>query len=210
MKRMNNIATAVVDKELTPGGKVHGVTYDGKLVWYASDDNLVAVDPSTEAVTKRLPVKAPAGTAFDGTNLYQLAGAKILVVDPSDGRIVRELPSPRPGECSGLAYADGFLFVGEYKDGRIHKVDAKTGEVTKTLSSDRWVTGVSCIDGAIWHATGNNGDGPPQIRRLAEDGRVEEVLEVAGVEYISGLESDGKGGFWCGGENGKLRHVRRS
>lgn len=210
MKRMNNIAKAVVDKELTPGGKVHGVTYDGKNVWYASDDNLVAVDPATEAVTKRLPVKAGAGTAFDGTHLYQLGDGKILVVDPADGRIVRELPSPRPGECSGMAYADGHLFVGEYKDGRIHKIDAKTGEVTKTLSSDRWVTGVSCVDGAIWHATANNGDGPAQIRRLAEDGTVEEVLEVHGVEYISGLESDRKGGFWCGGENGKLRHVRRS
>jgi outer membrane protein assembly factor BamB len=211
MKRMNNTTTALVDKELTPGGKVNGVTFDGKQVWYASDDAIVAVDPGTEKVTKRLAMaKASAGTAFDGTNLYQLADGKILVVDPSDGRIVRELPSPRPGECSGMAYADGHLFVGEYKDGRIHKVDAKTGEVTKTLSSDRWVTGVSCIDGALWHATANNGEGPPQIRRLAEDGAVEEVLEVPGVEFISGLESDGKGGFWCGGENGTLRHVRRS
>jgi outer membrane protein assembly factor BamB len=209
MKRTNNTTAAVVDKELTPGGKVHGVTFDGKLVWYASDEAIVAVDPATEKVTKRLAVKAPAGTAFDGTNLYQLAGDKILVVDPSDGRVVRELPSPRPRECSGLAYAAGPLFVGEYKDGRIHKVDAKTGEITKTLSSDRWVTGVSCVDGAIWHATGNNGAGAPQIRRLAEDGTVDEILEVSGVEYISGLESDRNGGFWCGGENGKLRHVRR-
>jgi outer membrane protein assembly factor BamB len=210
MKRMNNTTTAVVDKELTPGGKVHGVTFDGKRIWYASDDAIVAVDPKTDTVTKRLSATAKAGTAFDGTHLYQLDGEKILVLDPSDGRTVRTLPSPRPGECSGLAYADGHLFVGEYKDARIHKIDAKTGEVTKTLSSDRWVTGVACVDGAIWHATGNNGDGPPQIRRLAEDGTVEEVLEVSGVEYISGLESDGSGGFWCGGENGKLRHVRRS
>jgi outer membrane protein assembly factor BamB len=210
MKRMNNTTTAVVDKELSPGGKVHGVTFDGKQVWYASDDAIVAVDPASEKVTKRLAVTAKAGTAFDGTHLYQLDGEKILVVDPADGRTVRTLPSPRPGECSGLAYADGHLFVGEYKDGRIHKVDAKTGEVTKTLSSDRWVTGVSCVDGAIWHATANNGDGPPQIRRLGEDGTVEEILEVSGIELISGIESDRNGGFWCGGENGKLRHIRRS
>jgi outer membrane protein assembly factor BamB len=213
MKRMNlNTSQAVIDKELVLGGKVHGVTFDGETVWYASDDAIVGVDPKAERVTKRIPVQADAGTAFDGTHLYQLTSDKILVVDPNNGNVVREMkaPGPRKGCNSGMAYADGFLFVGDYEDGRIHKVDAKTGEITKTLSSDRWVTGVSCIDGALWHATGNNGEGPPQIRRLADDGTVEEILEVKGARYISGLEGDGNGGFWCGGEDGKLRHVRRS
>jgi outer membrane protein assembly factor BamB len=209
MKRMNN-TQAVVDKELTLGGKVHGVTYDGKLVWYASDDALVGVDPKTETVARRLPVKAEAGTAFDGTHLYQIAGAQILVVDPTDGRVVRELPAPSKGGNSGMAYADGFLFVGDHKDGRIHKIDAKTGAVAKTLSSDKWVTGVSVVDGALWHATDQDGPGVPEIRRIADDGTVEEVLTLPVAKYISGLEGDGKGGFWCGGEEGKLRHVRRS
>jgi outer membrane protein assembly factor BamB len=206
---MNN-TQAVVDKELVLGGKVHGVTYDGKLVWYASDDAIVGVDPTTESVVKRLPVPADAGTAFDGTHFYQIADKKILVVDPADGRVVRELPAPGKGNDSGMAYADGYLFVGDYRDGKIHKIDAKTGELTKTLSSDRWVTGVSFVDGALWHATGADERGAPEIRRVADDGTVEEVLEVGGVKYISGLEGDGEGGFWCGGEDGKLRHVRRS
>lgn len=209
MKRMNNTSRAVVDKELVLGGKVHGVTYDGKLVWYASNEGIIGVDPDAEKVVRRLDVRADAGTAFDGTHLYQIADAKILVVDVNDGRVVRELPAPGKSGNSGLAYADGFLFVGDHKDGRIHKIDAKTGEVAKTLASDRWVTGVSFVDGALWHATDQEGPGTPEIRRIAEDGTVEEVLEVTGVRYISGLEGDGKGGFWCGGEDGKLRHVSR-
>src|SRR5205085_12361631 len=103
MKRMNITSRAVVDKELVLGGKVHGVTFDGKLVWYASDDAIVGVDPQAEKVAKRLPVKADAGTAFDGTHLYQLADKKILVVDPEDGRVVRELPAPAKGNDTGMA-----------------------------------------------------------------------------------------------------------
>ena len=209
MKRMKNTTQAVVDRELAPGGKVHGVTYDGKLVWYASDEAIVGVDPKTETVARRLPVKADAGTASDGTHLYQITDKKILVVDPADGRVVRELPAPSKSGSSGLAYADGFLFVGDHKDGRIHKIDAKTGDVAKTFSSDKWVTGVSVVDGALWHATDQDGPGVPEIRRIADDGTVEEILTVPDAKFISGLEGDGNGGFWCGGENGKLRHVRR-
>lgn len=208
MKRMND-TQAVIDKELVLGGKVHGVTFDGKLVWYASDDALVGVDPKTETVARRLPVKADAGTASDGTHLYQITGEKILVLDPADGRVLRELAASSKGGASGLAWSDGYLFVGDHKDGRIHKIDAKTGEIAKTFSSDKWVTGVSVIDGAIWHGTDQDGPGVPEIRRIAEDGTVEEVLTLPEAKYVSGLESDRNGGFWCGGENGKLRHVRR-
>jgi outer membrane protein assembly factor BamB len=201
---------AEVIREYVPidGGQVHGVTFDGKLVWFARDDELVAFDPGTEQVVRRHRVpSARAGTAFDGEHLYQLARGEILVLQPSDGRIVRRMPSPDGDEDSGMAWADGYLWIGQYRQSKIHKVDAKTGEVVKTLSSDRFVTGVSCIDGALWHAS--SGDGKPsQLRRVASDGTVEESLAVP-VKAISGLEATGDGTFWCGGEAGTLRRVRR-
>lgn len=189
-------------------GHVHGVTFDGKRVWFARNDEVVAFDPEAAAVVKRLPVPAAdAGTAFDGTHLYQLAKNEVVVVDPEDGRVVRRFRAPTDGLASGMAWADGYLFIGEFREARIHKVDAKTGEVVKTLSSDRFVTGVSCVDGALWHGASFDGK-PSELRRLGPDGTVEERLGVP-VEGIGGVEATRDGDFWCGGEKGTLRRVRR-
>jgi hypothetical protein len=145
------------------------VTFDGELVWFAREDELVAFDPKREAVVKRHSIPGvAAGTAFDGEHVYQLAGAEILVVEPASGRVVRRFPAPGKGTDSGMAWADGFLWVGQYRDSKINKIDPKTGEIVKTLRSDRFVTGVSCVDGVLWH--GVSGDGsPPELRRLASD-----------------------------------------
>jgi outer membrane protein assembly factor BamB len=188
-------------------GGVHGVTFDGKLVWFARDNELVAFDPETETVVHRHAVPADAGTAFDGENLYQLAEGEILVIRPADGRVLRKLPAPGKGEDSGMAYADGYLWVGQYRASRIHQVDAKTGAIVKTLSSDRFVTGVSCVDGALWHGVSDDKEAP-ELRRLALDGTVEEALTVKGTTHIAGVESNGKGDFWCGGARGVLLLVR--
>jgi hypothetical protein len=199
---------AEIVREESPFGdeRIHGVTFDGKLVWFARDDEIVAYDPETSTVVKRLSVPgARAGTAFDGEHLYQLARGEILVVRPSDGAVVRRMPAPSKGGDSGMAYADGYLFVGNGPGAKIHKIDARTGVVEKTLSSDRFVTGVSCVGGALWHAVST--DGKPELRRLGPDGAVEEAVPVP-VEHISGMEGTGEGTFWCGGERGKLRLVR--
>jgi len=206
-----DIADAEVAREYVPfpdRGHVHGVTFDGTLVWFARNDELVAFDPASEQVVRRLAVPgADSGTAFDGEHLYQLAKGEVLVLDPKDGRVVRRFRAPADGLASGMAWADGFLFIGQFREARIHKVDPRTGEVKKTLVSDRFVTGVSCVDGAVWHGASNDGK-PCELRRMAADGTVEERLRVP-VEAIAGVEGAGDGTFWCGGERGTLRLVRR-
>jgi len=188
--------------------QIHGVTFDGRLVWFARNDEIVAFDPQAGAVVRRHPIPgADAGTAFDGEHLYQLARGEIVVVRPSDGQIVRRMPAPGKGEDSGMAWADGYLWIGQCYGARIHKVDATTGEVVKTLTSDRFVTGVSCVDGALWHAAAGD-DKPSELRRLAADGTPEEVLDVP-VAMIAGVEAMEDGDFWCAGEGGKLRRIRR-
>jgi outer membrane protein assembly factor BamB len=203
-------ADAEIVRELRPfdQGSVHGVTFDGARVWFARDGEVVALDPTTEQVERRLPVAgADAGTAFDGEHLYQLADEEILVIRPADGRVVRRLAAPGKGRNSGMAWADGYLWIGQFREARINKVDAKTGEVVKTLTSDRFVTGVTVVDGAVWHGASDDGK-PCELRRLAADGTVEEALAVP-VKSIGGVEADGDGGFWCGGEKGTVRLVRR-
>lgn len=147
--------------------------------------------------------------AFDGEHLYQLAAGFILVIRPSDGRVLRSMPAPGKGDDSGMAYADGYLWIGQYRASKINQVDARTGEVVKTLSSDRWVTGVSCFGGAVWHATDRGEDRPSELRRLAADGSVTLSSTLPEGIGVSGLEAAGDGSFWCGGgPSGKLRRVK--
>ena len=46
---------------------IHGVSYDGERVWFASGDRVNALDPDSGTITGAIEVPAHAGTAFDGT-----------------------------------------------------------------------------------------------------------------------------------------------
>lgn len=188
---------------------VHGVSYDGGRVWIAVGEKLHALDPASGAVIQTIDVAARAGTAFDGTHLYQIAGDVIQKIDPASGQVLSTVPAP-PGEGnSGMAWAEGMLWIGRYPDRKIHQVDPATGAIVRTLESDRYVTGVSWVDGGLWHATWEND--ASELRRVdPASGEVLERLQMPAGVGISGLESDGDGVFYCGGGNsGRLRAVRR-
>ncbi len=205
-------ATAEIVREYGPfpgADRVHGVSYDGQHVWFASGDKLNAFDPSTGKALRSLDVAAHAGTAFDGQHLFQIAEDRIQKIDPKSGRVLAIIPAPGGGGDSGLAWAEGTLWVGQYRERKIHQVDPETGAILRTLNSNRFVTGVTWVDGELWHATweGDESD----LRHI--DTRTGEVLEAldmpAGVN-ISGLESDGRDQFFCGGgKTGKVRAIRR-
>ena len=50
--------------------RVNGVTYDGQQVWFASGDELNAIDPASGKMLRSIDVAAHAGTAFDGQHLF--------------------------------------------------------------------------------------------------------------------------------------------
>lgn len=188
---------------------VHGVTYDGRHVWFAGGGALHAFDPSTGATVRSIPAAADAGTAFDGRHLFQLAEKEIRRIDPETGRVLATIPAPGGGGDSGLAWAEGTLWVGQYRERRIHQVDPDTGAILRTIASDRFVTGVTWVDGELWHGTweGDESD----LRRVdPRTGEVLESLEMPPGVGVSGLESDGGDQFFCGGGgSGKVRTVRR-
>jgi glutamine cyclotransferase len=188
---------------------VHGVTFDGKRVWFASGDKLNAFDPASGKMVDSLDVAAHAGTAFDGKHLYQIAEARIQKIDPKTGRVLATIPAPGGGGDSGLAWAEGTLWVGVYRERKIHQVDPKTGAVLRTIESNRFVTGVTWVDGELWHATWESDES--ELRRLdPQTGKVLERLEMPPGAGVSGLESDGGDRLFCGGGNtGKVRAVRR-
>lgn len=189
---------------------VHGVTYDGQLVWFAAGNKLNALDPVSGAVVQSIDMAAHAGTAFDGRHLYQIVDDRIEKIDLGTGQIVATIPAPGGGSDSGLAWADGVLWVGQYQARKIHEVDPQTGAILRTLESNRYVTGVTWVDGELWHGTWE--DDESEIRHIdPRTGEVLEKLEMPKGIAVSGLESNGSDQFFCGGGySGKVRAVRRS
>ncbi|CAN5190843.1 PQQ-binding-like beta-propeller repeat protein [soil metagenome] len=188
---------------------IHGVTWDGRHVWFGSGDKLNALEPDTGKIDRTLDVPAHAGTAFDGRHLFQIAERRINKVDPQSGKIVASIPAPGDGKDSGMAWSEGSLWVGVYADRKIHQVDPADGRVLRTLESDRFVTGVTWVDGGLWHGTWENDKG--ELRHIdADTGEVIEQLDMPATMGVSGLESDGGDRFFCGGgKSGKLRVVRK-
>jgi glutamine cyclotransferase len=208
---MNRSAAEIV-REYGPfpgADNVHGVTYDGQNVWFASGDKLNAIDPADGKLLRSIDVAADAGTAFDGQHLYQLAADRIQKIDPKSGRVLATIPAPGSGSDSGLTWAEGTLWVGQYRDRKIHQVDPQTGAILRTIESKRFVTGVTWVDGELWHGTweGEESD----LRRVdPRTGKVLEQLEMPRGAGVSGLEADGGDRFFCGGgSSGKVRVVRR-
>src|SRR5580658_10176290 len=99
---------------------VHGVTYDGANVWFASGDKLNALDLGSGNIKRSITVAAHAGTAFDGRYLFQIAESRIQKIDPETGQVLGSIPAPGAGADSGLAWAEGTLWVGQYRERKIH------------------------------------------------------------------------------------------
>src|SRR2546425_6836569 len=205
-------STAEIVREYGPfsgADHVHGVTYDGQHVWFAAGDTLNAFDPASGKPLRSIDVAAHAGTAFDGQHLFQLAEDRIQKIDPKTGRVLATIPAPGGGGDSGLAWAEGTLWVGQYRNRKIYQVDPETGAILRTIESNRFVTGVTWVDGELWHATweGEESD----LRRVdPRTGEVQERIEMPTGVYGSGVEADGRAQFFFGGgKSGQGGTVRR-
>ncbi len=189
--------------------RVDGVTYDGRQIWFASRGKLNALEPSSGKTLRSIDVPSDAGTAFDGRHLFQIAEDRIRKIDPETGEVLATIPSPGGGRDSGLAWAEGSLWVGQYRDRKIHQIDPESGAILRTIECSRFVTGVTWLDGELWHGTleGDESD----LRQI--DPRTGEVLEQLDMPpgcSVTGLECDGRDQFYCGGgASGKIRVVRR-
>lgn len=208
MKR--SAATIVREYGPFPGAdRVNGVTFDGRQMWFASGDKLNAVDPAGGAMLRSIDAAAHAGTAFDGQHLFQIAEDRIHKIDPRTGQVLASIPAPGGGGDSGMAWAEGTLWVGQHRGRKIHQIDPGTGAILRTIESNRFVTGVTWVDGELWHATWEGEES--ELRQIDPGtGEVLESLEMPQGMGVSGLESDGADQFFCGGgSSGKVRAVRR-
>ena len=188
---------------------VGGVTFDGERIWMAVGDSLAAVDPESGRKTRSLNVAAHAGTAFDGQHLFQISEARIQKMDPETGKVLATIPAPGGGGDSGLAWAEGSLWVGEYRRAKSTRWIPHSGKVLRTIESNRFVTGVSWVDGELWHGTWEGE--PSELRRIdPQTGKVLESIEMPQDIMCRAWNPTAADRFFCGGGNsGKVRAVRR-
>ena len=187
---------------------VHGVTYDGRQVWLASGDRSTrstrpAAPPCARSRCPRTPDRVR----------WQASVPDRRTPDPSHRSADRpgaRLDS-RPGQRwrFGTRLGRSSLWVGQYRDRKIHQIDPHTGAVLRTIQSNRFVTGVTWVEGELWHATWEN-DRSELLHLDPHTGEVLESVEMPGATKISGLETDGPDRFFCGGaRGGQIRAVRR-
>jgi len=205
-------ANAEIIREYGPfpdADHIAGVTFDGSRIWFATGEKLNALDAESGEIVRSIDVAADAGTAFDGKYLFQIGDGMIRKIDPWTGEVIATIPAPGEGGDSGLAWAEGSLWVGQHRGRRIHQVDPESGKVLRTIETDRFVTGVTWIDGELWHGTWE--DDESDLRRIdPQTGEVLERLDMPDGTHVSGLEGDGGERFFCGGGNsGMVRAVRR-
>jgi glutamine cyclotransferase len=187
---------------------VNGVSFDGTSIWIATGDTLSAVDPENGKTIRTLNIPAHAGTAFDGHYLFQISGDRIQKVDPKTGDVITSVPTP-DGGASGMAWAEGSLWVGQHRNRKIHQIDPETGAILRTIESNRFVTGVTWAGDELWHGTWEADQS--ELRRIdPESGEILEQIDMPPGVNVSGLESNGRDTFFCGGgSSGKVRAIRR-
>jgi len=188
---------------------VHGLTFDGRHVWFASGDRLNVLDPASGKTVRTFKMIQHYAASSAGEHLFQIAEDRIHKIDPKSGAVLGSIPTPGGGGDSGLAWAEGSLWVGQYRERKIHQIDPQTGAILRTIPCSRFVTGVTWVGGELWHGTFENDQS--DLRRIdPHSGEVLERLDMPAGVTVSGLESDGADQFFCGGaSSGKVRAVRR-
>src|SRR3984893_1102529 len=160
-------STAEIVREYGPfsgADSVGGVTYDGQNVWFAAGGKLTAFDPATGKTLRSIDVAAHAGTAFDGEHLFQLAEDRIHKIDPKTGRVLATIPAPGGGGDSGLTWAEGTLWVGQYRDRKIHQIDPDVAGFRNAVEVNLFMTGLTWVYVELWNIfrEGNESD----LRRI--------------------------------------------
>ena len=190
--------------------QVHGVTFDGTHVWFASGDELHALDPQSGRIVRTLEVA--------GARRHRVRRPPPLPArrrpHPEDrsadrpGR--RHHPRARKGgDDAGLTWAEGTLWVGQYprpQDPPDRPRDRRDPAHDR-VESLRHRRDLGRRRAVARHRRGRSRAAPRRSRERRGAGAGSRCPKA---RPVSGLESDGKELFFCGGgRSGRVRVVRR-
>jgi streptogramin lyase len=138
--------TRAVEARIPLGGAAWIDSAAGSI-WALGRDRLLRIDPSNNRVVKSIPSGSAApGFVLKGAGVVWMAYPQALVrVDLRRNAITRTVPISRAGFKAVGAVSDGRVLYVERGDGRLLRVDARTG---KRLSAVRapfggWLLGVA-------------------------------------------------------------------
>lgn len=106
---------------------------------------------------------------------------------------------PRGSFAENLAVdRTGAIFVSLHTDRQVVRVDPGTGNATPFAVFDRPVTGLAFLaDGTLLASGGAPGQAPGVIWRIAHDGAVALVAEIAEAAFLNGMTPFGDGILVC-------------
>ena len=190
---------------------VDGVTYDGQHVWIAAArraERLRSGERTRRCARSTSPrTRAPPSTASICFRSPRSASRRSI---PRPASVLATIPAPGGGGDSGLAWAEGSLWVGQYRERKIHQVDPETGAILRTIESNRFVTGVTWVDGELWHGTLGRRRERTASHRSAKPAKCWSSWRCQRASRCPGSNPMARDRFFCGGgSSGKVRAVSR-
>lgn len=136
-------------------GRFHAATPGA--VWIATGQGqLVRLDPATNRVVASIPVGEvgsgyggfnPVAVVSDGQRVWAVSDRSLVEIDPQTNRVGRRIELP---DVLYTALLDGdTIWASAYDDGRVYRVDLKSGKVVAALSPGG-VVSLAAGEGAIW------------------------------------------------------------
>jgi YVTN family beta-propeller protein len=128
------------------------LAYDGSLLWVSvfGDDTVVAVDPLSNAIVTSVPLEGqPEGLAvgFDSLWVVRQQARQLTRLAP-DGTVVASYPL---GEQPRLVtVADAYVFVSNFGDGTVTRLDPATGELATTGELCDGAQGLASEADVLW------------------------------------------------------------
>jgi ABC-type branched-subunit amino acid transport system substrate-binding protein/DNA-binding beta-propeller fold protein YncE/predicted Ser/Thr protein kinase len=133
-----DLATGRIVAKIPVVARVSTLAAGAEGVWFLNWTNadVSRIDPATNRVTDRIRVDSGplAGIA--------VGGGSVWVTSQDDGRLWRIEPGRRPraidvgGQPDFVGYGDGAAWTGDYRDGVLARVDARTNAVTRRVRID--------------------------------------------------------------------------
>jgi hypothetical protein len=114
--------------------RVHTLAAGAEGVWFLnwSDTTVTRIDPATNRIAERIPIRS------DGLAGIAVGGGSVWVTSPGDGRLWRiDHGRARAIDVGGalfVSYRDGVVWTGNFQDGVLSRVDARTNAVTRRVS----------------------------------------------------------------------------
>jgi YVTN family beta-propeller protein len=150
------------------------VALDATGIWVtnAAQRSLSRIDPTTNTVLSVSAVVLPGDTfpegiatgfgsiwvstvTFDDPGTGFLAGS-VVRLDPRSGSVVGS-PIPVGREAMAIAVSPEAVWVSNYVDGTVSRIDPTTNQVTATISLGGHPVGIAAGYGSIWVADDNDG-----------------------------------------------------